>query len=161
MKEIAKKYQMLWLPTMQFKSDPKTKRRVYKMRCSGCFGDFWVRWNHYQQGRSKGCGGCLKRLSAGSLKDTSKYYKSPLRQEWRRLGLYKGLERYKDKFHWQTFEEFEKWALANNYNQYETPRLTRKINKDGFTPENCYWKPTAQPGIILPSGKTNYDQRFS
>ena len=160
MKEIAAKYKMLWIPTLQFKSDTNTKRRVYKMRCSRCMHDFWVRWNHFQQGTTTGCKSCLSRKARGSFNDDLKYYKHPLRQEWKRLGFYARVDRRKDNFHWKTFEEFFTWAMENKYNQYELPKLKRKITKLGFIPSNCYWQPTVQPDTILPGGKMNYEQRF-
>lgn len=43
---------------------------------------------------------------------------------------------------WQTFENFEKWSLANGYTDNLT--IDRKDNSLGYCPENCRWVTTKE-----------------
>lgn len=66
MKAIIEKYKLLWTPTVFFKRDPVTKRRIFLMRCK-CGTSRYVRWNKFSMGLSVGCRKCvaeLKKLGA-------------------------------------------------------------------------------------------------
>ena len=124
MQEIVATYNMFWKPSLIFKSDPKTKRRVFLFECK-CGKKQWVRWNHFQQGLTRGCKSCTSaQLKHGLSKD-------PLFRTWR---SFKG---YVDKI-WLKFENFKKWATPLYSPGWKLIRINVAMP---YGPDNCDYVP--------------------
>ena len=136
MQSLAKKYGMLWKPTLVFKICPKSKRRMFRMQCA-CGNWHWVRWAHFQQGRHKGCRSCGMRIAKGTINDPYPS-KHPIKAQWRRIEFDQKINKY--PAYWHNFEEFKDWSIANGYTNGSEFVLRVRDKDIGYRPETCAWK---------------------
>ena len=127
MQALVIKFDMFWKPSLEFKKDPKTRRRIYLMECK-CGKTQWVRWNHFQQGLTRGCKSCTSGLRThGRSKD-------PLYVSWRALKKNK-----RDLVpEWRQFIHFRQWAKPLWAPGW---KLVRFDNSQPFGPDNCDYVP--------------------
>ena len=135
MQALVIKYDMFWKPSLEFKKDPKTKRRSYRMECR-CGKTQFVRWNHYQQGLTRGCKSCTSALKThGKSKD-------PLFVSWR------GLKKNNPNqicSEWKSFDNFRRWAKPLWARGWKLMRLDPTLP---YGPDNCDYMPISRRNIV-------------
>lgn len=151
MHHIVKKYDLFWKPTLVFKRDIKTKRRLYWMTCK-CGLKRWVRWNQFSMGLVRGCRSCSAIDAIKAPKDPMFRAKHPMKQAWYRI--IKTCKETKRANPWKDFVSFKSWSIENGY---KSGAMFRRKKRGLTDPHNFFWEGgNTEPGCRANPRSSSY-----